>query len=482
MRIRVNSITSLLLSLTISAATFSATGLAHAGSHLTGESSKIVTIKMRDFKAGLRALIQGGYDVAGVNVTEGTVDVVIANSSLKEVVSLKVGSVVKARDIDPGIAPDTQYTSFDELTAKINDFATRYPSLVTVESIGKSHENRDIWAVKITSDVLPNERKPAIFFNAMHHAREVMTTEVALDMIERLTLGYESDEMVKHWVDTNQIWIVPMVNPDGNNKVWTSNNMWRKNVREGYGVDINRNYPYAWGTCNGSSGSTWSDTYRGPSAGSEPETRAMMGLVSRIEPVLSISYHSYSELVIYPYGCDGAHTPERQVVESVGQTLASKMPKDGSSGTYDPGTSWELLYAVDGGDIDWYYHEHHVLPYVIEVNSSNQGFQPAYSWRKPTVEKLRAAWGYMLDRAEQSGIRGVVKGLNSADAAGTVTITPMGRNGENLEPRIYNIKKDGTFHVVVEPGMYNVSVDSGGRSASLDVTVGARRSDLEVAL
>jgi hypothetical protein len=197
---------------------------------------------------------------------------------------------------------------------------------------------------------------------------------------------------------------------------------------------------------------------------------------------LSISYHSYSELVIYPYGCDGIHTPERQVVEAVGHELAGKLPKDGSSGTYDPGTSWELLYAVDGGDIDWYYNQHHVFPYVIEVNSSSEGFQPAYTWRDKTVQKLRAGWGYMLDRAAQSGIRGVVKSSAQAEVAGTVSVTPMSHEQNNVEPRVYNIKKDGTFHVVVEPGMYKVSVNAGGKSFDQQVTVGATRSDVEVNL
>jgi hypothetical protein len=274
-----------------------------------------------------------------------------------------------------------------------------------------------------------------------------------------------------------------MVNPDGNNKVWTSNNMWRKNTREGYGVDINRNYPYAWGTCNGSSGSTSSDTYRGPSAGSEPETQAMMGLVSRVKPVLSISYHSYSELVIYPYGCDNQHTPDRETVESVGRQLASRLPKDGASGTYDPGTSWELLYAVDGGDIDWYYNEHGVIPYVIEVNSTSQGFQPPFSWRQRTVEKNRAGWGYMIDRLAQSGIRGNVSISGQQADSGVISLSTIGSESNMGEAiRTYNIKSDGTFHIVVEPGMYKLSIHVGDRTIEQNVTVGAERQNISVSI
>jgi hypothetical protein len=448
-----------------------------------GGSARIVTIKLTDYQDGLRRLISDGYDIAGVDVANGTADVVIGAGSVTELKSLNLGLIVSTKDVDPATGPDAGYTTYAELTATLNSYKARFPDILSVESIGKSHEGRDLWAVKITNNINASDPKPAVLFNAMHHAREVMTTEVALDVIEQLTAGSATNSVVQEWIRRNDIWIVPMVNPDGNNKVWTSNSMWRKNMREGYGVDINRNHPYAWGTCNGSSGSSWSDTYRGPSAGSEPETQAMMGLVTRIQPVMSISFHSYSELVIYPYGCDGVHTPDRQTVEGVGQHLASLLPKDGGSGTYDPGTSWELLYAVDGGDIDWYYNEHHVIPYVIEVNSGAQGFQPPFSWRKPTVEKLRAGWGYMLDRVSQSGIRGSVT-INSQRATdGAVVVTPIGDSsilGEAI--RTYKVKPDGTFHVVIEPGMYNVSVHVGDMTYSVDETVGADLKEIAVQL
>jgi len=450
----------------------------HVADHLKGMKSKIVTLHLPDYRAGLRKLIEDGYDVAGVDVKNTTVDVLVAEEGLSSLQELGLGDVVATKSIDPELGPDARYTTHEELTAILENYSRRFPEIFRFESIGKSHEGRDIWAVKISDNVDLDEDEPAIFFNAMHHAREVMTTEVAIDIIEQLTTGYSSNDGVNRWVNGNEIWVVPMVNPDGNNKVWTSNSMWRKNTRDGYGVDINRNYPYAWGSCGGSSGSTWSDTYRGPSAGSEPETQAVMGLVSQIQPVFSVSYHSYSEIVIYPYGCDGERAEERQVVESLGQQLAGKLVKDGGSGVYDPGTSWELLYAVDGGDIDWYYNAHHVIPYVIEVNSGSQGFQPPYSWRQSTVERMRPGWALMLDRLEQSGVRGqvTVDGQRSTD--GTLTVTPLGSSSELLnQPVTHRLKNDGSFHVVLDPGMYKLTVSSNGAVHEANVTVGAVREE-----
>jgi hypothetical protein len=459
---------------------FSSLAGAHVGAHLIEGEATIVTIKLKDQKMGLRYLISEGYDIAGVDVENGTVDVVVGSHVKSRLMKAGLGDVQAQKAIDPSVAPDAQYTTYDELTTLLRGYASRYPEIVSVQSIGKSLEGRDIWAVKISDNVAMDEDEPVAFFNAMHHAREVMTTEVAIDIVEQLTSGYAKNPKVQKWVNDNAIWIVPMVNPDGSQKVWTANNMWRKNTRGGYGVDINRNYPYAWGSCNGSSGSTSSDAYRGPSAGSEPETQAMMGLVAQIKPVLSISYHSYSELVLYPFSCEGEYTPDHQTIETLGRQLASRLPKDGSPGTYTPGTSWEILYAVDGGDIDWYYNEHQVLPYVIEVSSSQQGFQPPYSWRQRTVEKNRAGWGFMLDRLSTSGIRARVSIDSKAASSGMVTVTPSHQDGRIVtEPgRVYSVKPDGSFHIVLDPGMYRISLTVDGRYDEREVIVGSDREDL----
>src|SRR5690606_27444294 len=116
--------------------------------------------------------------------------------------------------------------------------------------------------------------------------------------------------------------------------------------------DINRNYPVGWNSCNGSSGRTWAQDYRGESPASEPETQVMMSFVTKIRPVFNISYHSYSELVIFPYGCSPKNA--KGMVEKIGHELGKALD-------YKAGTAWELLYNADGGDIDWMYHDLGVL-------------------------------------------------------------------------------------------------------------------------
>jgi hypothetical protein len=196
-----------------------------------------------------------------------------------------------------------------------------------------------------------------------------------------------------------------------------------------------------------------------------------------------VSYHSYSEIVIYPYGCDGERAEDRDIVEGLGRELGRKLVKDSGSGTYEAGTSWELLYSVDGGDIDWYYNTYRVLPYVIEVNSGSQGFQPPFSWRQSTVERMRPGWALMLDRLSQSGVRGVVTLNGQRAAQGQLTITSLGLDAQAKDSvQTYPVKADGTFHAILKPGMYKVSFTINGAEVSADVTVGNDRVDVNLDL
>jgi hypothetical protein len=433
-------------------------------------------------------VIKKGYDIAGRNLSKGTIDIIAHTPEEERELSQLFGSLSVSQVLNPSLAPDSDYKTPAEVEAILREFAQRYPNLMSLHSIGKSVEGRDIWAARVSHDSQvedpsqPAKTKPAILFNALHHAREVMTTEVALDTLEQLLTRYDQDATITHWVDANQIWIVPMVNPDGSNKVWTRNSMWRKNTRGGHGVDINRNYPYLWNSCQGSSGSTSSETYRGPSAGSEPETQALMSLVQRIQPVFDISYHSYSEMVLFPYGCEGRRAEAAEIIEPLGRSIAAALPSDTGRGTYVAGTSWEILYSVDGSDMDWMYHDQHVIPYVIEVNADSEGFQPDYAWRDPTVEKMRAAWQMLLNRLDQSGIRGKVRDLSGKSSPDVVIEVQRLDQGLFVGKVQNKVKKDGSFHVVLNPGRYQVTFTSGASRVSKDVMIGASRVDFDVEL
>lgn len=392
-----------------------------------------------------------GMDIAGVNYQEGTIDILLTDAEYKYLT--EQGYDILIREVH-GVtkAPDQEYKTPGEIQAILTEIHEQNADITKLVSVGKSLEGRDIWAIKISDNAAEDEglTEPRVLFNSMHHAREVMTPEVALDIIDQLIDGYRSgDSSIQAWVNGLEIWVMPMFNVDGNHKMWTADRWWRKNTRGGHGVDINRNYPSTWNTCNGSSGFPYSQTYRGQSAGSEPETQVMMDFVGKIRPVFNISYHSYSEIVIYPFGCSSNRTPTKDIVESIGHKI-------GEAIDYKAGTAWELLYDVDGGDIDWMYNAYGVIPYVIEVNSSSEGFHPDYAkWRDVTVERNRGGWKYLLQRTFGSGIRGVL-----SNAGGLVSdyIVKVFKNGKFYQSM--KSHENGVFHIVLNPGQYTLQFAS----------------------
>ena len=373
----------------------------------------------------------GAYDVMGVDRRANVADLRLNGKELRELqeqgfdVEFSVGLAAEA---EVGAIQD--YLSPEKLQAALKKIAAENPDLVSLQSFGKTSEGLDMWAVEITSRS-GGSGKPSVIFNSMHHARELMTTEVGYDIVETLVAEYKSNPEVKEWLDRVKVIVVPQVNPDGNNLVHNGQRMWRKNSWKykgsTVGVDLNRNYPAFWNGCNGSSADRGSDAYRGPSAASEPETQAMMNLVKTKKPVANISYHSFSELIIFPFGCQKEKNPSRELFENIATKMNDGVIDDnGRSGTYEVGTAPEVIYAADGTDVDWQWKEAGVVSFAIEVNSRSLGFQPDYTkWRKVTVERQRGAWKALISQVSD-GIRSVEVPL-SALSSPTPLVSPKDR-------------------------------------------------------
>jgi hypothetical protein len=415
-----------------------------------------------DLNEGMKSFLRANqFDVTGVNYKTNEIEALVTEEEYAQISSQKSAVMKFAFPQNLSAAPDDEYKNPDEITDFVNDIHAKYPDITTVKVIGKTLEGREILAIKISDNPTEDEKEPAILVNAMHHAREVMTPEVTTDMVEYLVSNYGQKTEVTNWVNSTEIWVVPMFNLDGNNKMWTENSMWRKNTRGGYGVDINRNYPTGWNSCNGSSSYQSAQDYRGTSPASEPETQAMMNLVGSIKPVFNISYHSYSEIVIYPFGCRPRKTPTTQAVEQIGAEIGMKLD-------YKPGTAWELLYNADGGDIDWMYTEHQVIPFVIEVNSSNQGFHPDYSqWRDKTVLRNRAGWQHLFSRLNGPSLHGVVETKD-------YQVIKIYRPGTTQLLQTYTINPNGSFYIILKAGTYDFSFEGTQVKKLTNVDVNAK--------
>ncbi|MBN1562173.1 zinc carboxypeptidase, partial [candidate division KSB1 bacterium] len=280
-------------------------------------------------------------------------------------------------DDDPGDPDAGLYHTYAELTSELSSLADAHSDIAAVMPIGTSHQGRELWAIKISDDVNTDEDEKVIALMGAHHAREWISVEVPVLIARYLLDNYDANQMVKDYVDNAEIWVVPLVNPDGHHYSVSSDRLWRKNRRDNgdgsYGVDLNRNYSYAWGG-PGSSGDTFSETYRGPSPFSEPESRACRDFLSAIEPRALISYHSYSQLILFPWGYTEDPAPDKALLEHLAVTMANEIKAvHNVSYTADQASG---LYLASGDTVDWLYALLGVPAFTIELRprSSYPGF------------------------------------------------------------------------------------------------------------
>jgi hypothetical protein len=165
--------------------------------------------------------------------------------------------------------------------------------------------------------------------------------------------------------------------------------------------------------------------------------------------------------VIYPFGCRPRKTPTTEAVEAIGVEIAKKLD-------YKPGTAWELLYNADGGDIDWMYTTHQVIPFVIEVNSTSQGFHPSFkNWRDKTVLRNRLGWMHLFTRLNGPSLQGLV---NATDYQ-TIKILQA---GTSKELQTYKINADGSFYIILKAGTYDFSFEGLKTKKLSNVDVGQK--------
>lgn len=293
---------------------------------------------------------------------------------------------------------DPKYHTYQEMLGEIQQ-ATQRSGIATLHDIGDTWQkvhgeaNRDLWAVHISGKGNA-EQKPGIIFLGNHHARELVTVEIPLRLINLLTSNYGKDPEITRLVDTRDIWIVPMVNPDGHIRAEQGAN-WRKNMNSNgggryRGVDLNRNYGYKFNT-GGSSSRPSSDTYHGGSAFSEPETQAIRDFIkSRPNLKIMMSYHSFSNLILYPWG----HTAQR-----VGDPKLVEMANHlGKLTGYRPQQAADL-YVASGITDDYTYGELGLMSFTTEIGSWGDGFDPPYSRVDRFWDENRPAALYLLDMA-----------------------------------------------------------------------------------
>ena len=322
------------------------------------------------------------------------------------------------------------YHTYDEALAVLQQIASDYPEICTLTDIADSHGKEyfndgaigyedyqhDIWMLKISDNVNETEDEPSVFFMGAHHAREPISTEVVLGIIQHLTENYGINDEVTTMVDNAEIYIIPIVNPDGHKVVLDQlNTWWRKNAADNDGngqfsnysdgpdgVDPNRNYGWNFGG-TGSSGNPSNDIYHGPYAFSEPELAAVRDMFNEHHFTSGITYHSYSELVLYPFGySETCVAPDNDALEELAVNMAESIPKISGSGHYFPEQSKDL-YPASGVTDDWAYGNHGIFCYTVELG---QEFIPSATQVPTIIGDNIAAAMMVLNRANHQTLRG----------------------------------------------------------------------------
>lgn len=302
------------------------------------------------------------------------------------------------------------YHTYSEMETALDSMASNFPLITRLDTLGTSVEGRLIRGIKISDNAAMDENEPEVLIMGCHHARELMSVEIPLLLAEYILDGYGQSSQLTGMVDGREIWIVPMVNPDGHvyvqfNHSGESYNWWRKNRRDNldgsYGVDLNRNYSYKWGYDNaGSSPNTGSAVYRGPAPFSEPETQAVRDFCADHSFSVALSYHSYSELILYPWGYSPIYTEDHEFFSTFADSL--------ERGTgYLPGCSATgAIYPTNGDTDDWAYGEttqkDRFYCFTVELNSYEEGgFAPPDNLIQPTFEKVLEMNLTAIERADQ---------------------------------------------------------------------------------
>jgi hypothetical protein len=280
------------------------------------------------------------------------------------------------------------YGTVEETFTRAQAIVTAHPTLATWVDVGNSWEKTmggglpgyDMMVLKLTNSAVPGP-KPALFVMAAIHAREYTTAEVLTRFAEGLASGYGTDPDTTWILDHNELHLLLQSNPDGRKQAETGLS-WRKNTDNNYcantntrGADLNRNYPFQWGCCGGSSGTPCSLTYRGPSAASEPEVQAVRDYVTALFPNVwsggsvpadssgvFIDLHSYGELVLWPWGYTSTLAPNATALQTLGRRFAwfnNHTPEQAIG-----------LYPTDGTTDDFAYGARGAAAYTFEMGTN----------------------------------------------------------------------------------------------------------------
>ncbi len=436
----------------------------------------------------MKALAAMPLDFA-CQAVEHSADIVVSPSEFDGLLAAGYDIEVLARESDARNSDAlAAFHTYERTVERLREFENAYPHLCRTEIIGASTLWRlPIWAIKISDHPEIDEDETAVLVDGMHHAREPIGNEICLALIERLLTGYGFDPRVTSWVDDDEIWVIPILNPEGF-KYLMDNRLaspwWRKNLRDNNGngridpsydgVDLNRNYDLNWLYGGSSDPSSW--TYRGPEAFSEAETRAKRDLAFRERFAAAVSFHSYGELIYYQWSWPQTDetAPDNAALVQIASDMAGRIRKLDGNGSYT--ISRQGAYNQSS---PWIYATLGTFEFLVEVGTA---FIPPASDIGPLVAANLEGLAYVLDRLKGPGISAkIVDALTGAPLEAAVFVSGVD-DTRFVRPRRTE-PRTGRFVHYLLPGTYTLLLSAAGyRPEIVRIDVGDKLHETVLAL
>ena len=351
-------------------------------------------------------------DIAGV-VPGESYDLVLDRADLPVVEACGLEMDVIVSDLEKvreKAWAEGQYHSYDQLVTIMRNLAVTYPSICVLDSFGTTYEGRWVIGLKISDNPTIDEDEPELLWIGLHHSREWAAAEVPRYIADTLITNYATNSTFQDFIDNHELWIFPVINPDGYTYDYPNQRNWRKDRQPFGGIigtDPNRDYN---GVCNGNRMGDWGSLVHGSRTTHKPSQETFFGAYGAYGKeihhlteffkqrtiVACESYHSYSQLVIWPYG-HGEQTPDNSYYASLGTQIANRIAKL-SGGHYTPQQS-NHLYPTNCGSDDWMYGWGRTIggfpcmSYTVELGT--RFYQPVGDLDKIQREAFKGAFYHM---------------------------------------------------------------------------------------
>lgn len=327
------------------------------------------------------------------------------------------------------------YYNYNSVSLQLQTWWDENADIAVLYNLGTTLQNRTVWGMKVSDNPLLEEDEIVCYYVGCHHGNEDISVEVPMYFLDYLFDNYGVDPNVTYWVDNCEIWVIPLLNPDGyvNNSRYNSN-----------GIDINRNYSFHWGE---------SASNYGPYPFSEIESQIVRDLNLEHHFTIGHSYHSYGEEILYPFAWAANHpTPDNVFFVEIVWAMAAM-------NGYDPLISGNL-YPHGGEHNDYLYAEQGVMSVTTEL-WSGPGYNP------PSSQIINVCLDnlpndlYLLERSGGAQITGLITDAATGEPLVAQYKIVQLWNPNEIYPR-YSEPVFGRYRALVVPGSWTLEISKNG--------------------